>query len=290
MKVDLKEKVILVTGANAGIGKETARALAGAGATVVLSGRNPKSLKTAVQEIRTVTGSDRVDSLTADLSAMRSVVGLARAFAARHDRLDVLIHNAGVILSERRLTMDGFETTFAVNHLAPFVLTRELLLLLKESAPSRIVTVSSTAHRRVAGLDFEDLMSERDYRPFHVYGKSKLANILFTRALSRRLEGTWITANCLHPGVIRTRLGASGDLTGILKWGWRLIQPFLTGPRRGAETTVYLAASPDVEGVTGEYFSRCAQDVPTAAARDDAAAERLWEISTELADRALAAG
>jgi len=286
VSVDLREKVILVTGANSGIGLESARELARMGATVVMSGRNRESLAAAVSLVRSTTGSERIETLVADLSVMSNVRDLAEAFRRRHDRLDVLLNNAGLILSDRRVTADGFETTFAVNHLAPFLLTRELLDLLKEGAPARVVTVSSIAHRRVDGLDFDDLMSEKDYRQFDVYSKSKLANILFTRALSRRLEGTWITANCLHPGVIRTGFGRDGDVSGFLKWAIILAGPFLTSRKKGAATSIHLCSSPEVEGVTGEYFSNCAPDRPTDAALDDDAAERLWQVSEELVERA----
>lgn len=287
MSVDLSEKVILVTGANAGIGLESARELARMGATVVMSGRNPEALATAATEVRTSTGNSRVETLVADLSVMRSVKKLADKFQEKHDRLDVLLNNAGLILGDRRVTADGYETTFAVNHLAPFLLTRELTGVLKAGAPSRVVTVSSIAHRRVTGLDFDDLMCERKYEAFDAYSKSKLANILFTRALSRRLEGTWITANCLHPGVIRTGFGRDGDVSGWLKWAIALVRPFLTGAKKGARTSIYLCSSPDVEGVTGEYFVNCAIERPMPWARDDLAAERLWDESERLVATAL---
>jgi retinol dehydrogenase-12 len=287
VSVDLREKVVLVTGANRGIGLESARELARMGATVVMSGRTRKSLVGAVADVRSTTGNDRVEMLPADLSVMKNVKALAEAFTEKFDRLDVLLNNAGLILSDRRVTADGFETTFAVNHLAPFLLTRELLGVLKESAPSRVVTVASIAHRRVPGLDFDDLMSEKDYGAFDVYSKSKLANILFTRALARRLEGTWITANCLHPGVIHTGFGKDGDVTGWLKWAIILVGPFLTRAKKGAATSIHLCSSPEVEGVTGEYFSECTPDQPTPAGQDDEAAERLWEVSEQLIDNAL---
>jgi len=287
VSVDLSEKVILVTGANTGIGLESARELARMGATVVMSGRNREATAAAATEIRGSTGNSRVETLVADLSIMRSVKKLADDFREKHDRLDVLLNNAGLIMGDRRVTADGFETTFAVNHLAPFLLTRELTGELKANAPSRVVTVASIAHRRIPGLDFDDLMSEKKYEAFDAYSKSKLANILFTRSLARRLEGTWITANCLHPGVIRTSWGRDGDVSGFLKWGIILAGPFLTGVKKGARTSFHLCSSPAVEDVTGEYFVDCAIEQPTPAGRDDVAAERLWEASEALVEKAL---
>ncbi len=287
MTVDLFEKVVLVTGANAGIGLESARELARMGALVVMSGRNRAALAAAATDIRTSTGNSRVETIVADLSVMRNVRKLAWDFREKHDRLDVLLNNAGLILGDRRVTADGFETTFAVNHLAPFLLTRELTGELKAGAPSRVVTVASIAHRRVPGLDFDDLMSETKYEAFDAYSKSKLANILFTRSLSRRLEGTWITANCLHPGVIRTGFGRDGDVSGFLKWAIILVGPFLTGVKKGARTSIHLCSSQEVEGVSGEYFVDGEVAQPTPAARDDIAAERLWAESEALVKAAL---
>ena len=280
---DLAGKRILVTGANSGIGKETALSLAGMGARVVLHGRRRDAVESAAEQIRRTTGNEHVESLIADLSSLNEVRRLAGEYCDRYDRLDVLIHNAGLIRSRRELTMDGYECVFAVNHLAPFLLTRELDEILRASGHSRVVTVSSVAHARVDRMDFDDLMStRRKYVAFRAYGYSKLANILFTRELARRLAGTGVTANCLHPGLIRTGFGGGGDLTGPLRFVIRAAMPFLTGPRKGAATSIHLASSPDVEGVTCEYFVRTKVIAPSAGARNAEDAARLWEESERL--------
>jgi len=277
----MKGKIVLITGSNAGIGKATACELAKRGATVVASARSPEKGRRAVDEIRHQAVSSDVHLLVGDLGSLAGVRALAADFVERWDRLDVLVNNAGVFLSERSETVDGFETTFAVNHLAPFLLTHLLLDLLEANAPSRIVNVASAAHVR-ATLDFDDLQTTRAYSTMDVYSKSKLANILFTRELARRLEGTGVVANCLHPGVVRSDLGADGDMSGFFRFGWVLIQPFLIGPAKGARTSVYLASSPEVEGVTGEYFDKCKPSRSSSASQDMEAARRLWEASAEM--------
>ena len=281
MKRDLQSKVILVTGSNTGIGKATALGLAGLGATIVASARSEEKGRRAVEEIRHETANPEVHLLVGDLGSLAGVRALAAEFVERWDRLDVLVNNAGVFLSERSETVDGFETTFAVNHLAPFLLTHLLLDRLEASAPSRIVNVASQAHVG-AVLDFDDLGSSRAYSTMDVYGKSKLANILFTRELARRLEGRGVTANSLHPGVVRSDLGADGDMRGFFRFGWRLIQPFLISPARGARTSIYLASSPEVEGVSGEYFDKCKPSRSSSASKDMDAAARLWRVSAEM--------
>ena len=212
-----------------------------------------------------------------DLAEVRRLAG---EVLERYDRLHVLVNNAGLISGKRVETTDGWESTFAVNHLAPFLLTNLLLDRLVASAPARVVTVSSRAHLR-ADLDFDDLDSRRGYAAMDVYGRSKLANILFTRELARRLEGTGVTANCLHPGVVRSDFGSGGDLGGVMGVSWSVMQPFLLSPRQGADTSIYLASSPEVEGVTGEYFDRHRVARTSSRARDAAAAARLWRVSAE---------
>jgi NAD(P)-dependent dehydrogenase (short-subunit alcohol dehydrogenase family) len=222
------------------------------------------------------TGNSAVDILISDLSSQRQLRELASAFRSRYGRLDVLINNAAVITRDRRVTEDGLELQFAVNHLAPFLLTELLLDLLKASAPSRVVTVSSEAHRE-GRIDFDDLQGERSYRALRAYRQSKLANILFTHELSRRLRSSGVTANTLHPGAVATRL---------LFTGWRiarLVRPFLRKPTRGADLSVYLALSPEVTGVSGRYFVGGRPTEPSRRASDPEAAKRLWEVSAALA-------
>jgi len=279
----MQGKVVVVTGANSGIGLATAQALAGLGATVLACGRSAEKIEAAVTEIRTSTGNAEVHALVADLSVMAQVRDLAQAIRERTDRVDVLINNAGIGSDRRVMTEDGVELTFAVNHLAPFVLTTELLPLLEASAPARVVTVSSAMYTSVKALDLEALVYRRDGYAFQAsYGETKLANVLFTRALARRLEGTGVTANCLHPGVIDTAFGDDGDLHGFNALMFRVMKWFLPGPAKGAETSVYLASSPEVEGVSGRYFEKCREKDMSPLAQDDALADRLWERSEGL--------
>lgn len=278
---NLQGKTILITGATAGIGEVAARELARSKARIVLVGRNPEKCDASVASIRDQTGNAEVESIVADLSSMAEVRRLAETFQERYDRLDVLLNNAGAMFSTRMETADGFERTFALNHLAYFLLTNLLLDRLKASAPSRVVNVASDAHRVARnGLNFDDLQRQRTYRPFRAYGASKLANILFTRELARRLEGTGVTANCLHPGFVATSF-MSGN--GVLGWVFRrLASVAAVSPEQGAQTSIYLARSPEVEEVSGGYFDRCKPVKPSSAALDDDAARRLWEISEQL--------
>ena len=277
----MNDKLVLVTGSNTGIGFATALELARSGATVIASARDAEKGRRAVEEMRRRTGNEKVELLVGDLGSLAGVHRLAGDFLDRWDRLDVLINNAGLILSRRSETEDGFETTFAVNHLAPFLLTHRLLGRLKDSSPSRIVNVASRAHVR-ARLDFDDLHNRRLYRSMDVYSQSKLANILFTRELARRLEGTGVTANCLHPGVVRSDFGANGDMGGFFRLGWLLVQPFFLSPEKGARTSIYLAQSPDVADVSGEYFDNCRPSKSSSRSRNLGDAERLWTVSAEL--------
>jgi NAD(P)-dependent dehydrogenase (short-subunit alcohol dehydrogenase family) len=219
-----------------------------------------------------------------DLASVASIDAFAAGLLAATDRLDVLVNNAGAVHGQRLETDDGFEMTFGVNHLGHFLLTGLLLDLLRASAPSRVVNVSSHAHKSARrGLDFDDLQSERRYRPFDAYGKSKLANIYFTRELARRLEGSGVTTNALHPGFVGSRFGRDGDLgTFIGSVGMPLARPFAISSEKGARTPIWLASSPQVATMTGGYFYKCAPSTPSKVARDDEAARRLWAASEEL--------
>ncbi len=273
-------KTCLVTGATSGIGEATAVRLAELGATVVVVARDPARGAAAVEEIRRRVPAGRLDVLSADLARLAEVRRLAREVVDRYDRLDVLINNAGVISVRHEVTADGLERTFAVNHLAPFLLTTLLRDLLVSSAPARVVTVSSAAHKQVRAIPWDELPRGGPARG--TYPLSKLCNVLFTVELAKRLAGTGVTANCLHPGFIRTALGR--DVTGFLAGAVRLVLRFQPGPEAGAETPVYLASSPEVAGVTGGYFVNRRPARPSALATDPAAAARLWTLSERLVE------
>jgi NAD(P)-dependent dehydrogenase (short-subunit alcohol dehydrogenase family) len=275
----MQGKVCLVTGATSGIGLVTARELARQGAHVVLVGRNRDKCNAAVRQLQVQTGSQQVEVLLADLSSQQQVRNLARQFRERQRRLDVLVNNAGGIWMTRRETVDGLEMTFAVNHLAYFQLTLLLLDLLKTSAPARIVNVASRAHTG-ATLDFEDLLSKKRYRGWQAYARSKLANLLFTYELARRIAGTGVTANALHPGFVATGFGAGTGWRGLLlRLGARL---YAINPEQGAHTVVYLATSAEVAGVNGKYFFKQKAVPSSPASSDKAAAKRLWQVSLEM--------
>jgi len=273
----LKGKVVLITGANSGIGKETALALARMKATVVMVARDSSKGKEAQKEIIESSGNKKVDLIVADLASLDEVRALAEEFKKRYEHLHVLINNAGGINYERTQTQDGFETTFGVNHLAHFLLTKLLLDVIKASAPSRIINVSSMAHRS-GKMDFSDLMFKKKYSAYKAYSASKLANVLFTYELARRLKGTSVTVNALHPGVVRTRFGKGSGSSGM-KFAFALISPFLTSPQKGALTSIYLASSPEVEGVSGKYFSKSKPVDSNKISYDKDVAKQLWDIS-----------
>lgn len=272
----MKDKICVITGASAGIGKVAALRLAELGARIVMVCRDRQKGEMARDEIKRQSGNASVELLLCDLSSQKQIRRLAEEFKATHDRLDVLLNNAGLYLPKRTTTEDGFEMTFAVNHLAYFLLTNLLLDLLKKSAPSRIVNVSSAAHF-YGKMEFDNLQGERKYGGVAAYNNSKLANVLFTRELSRRLEGTNVTANCLHPGAVATSIFR--NLPKPIEW---LIKAFTMSPERGAETSVYLASSPDVETVTGKYFDNKQEKYPSRLAQDDELARQLWQVSEEM--------
>jgi len=280
---DLHEQVIVITGGNSGIGKEAAIALSKLDATVVITARNAGRGADALSEIHRRSGRTNAQVMSLDLADFASIRTFAAELSDRFDRLDVLLNNAGGILSERLETAQGFEMTFGVNHLGHFLLTELLLERLKASAPSRVVNVSSFGHRfAYTGLDFADLQSEQRYWSMDAYGKSKLANILFTRELARRLVGTGVTSNCLHPGVVRTGFGSNEDTRGIEWLTVKIGSPFYVSAARGARTSVYLASSPQVAERTGGYYVRGKEHRPSRAARDPEAARRLWDVSEQL--------
>ena len=275
-------KTVLITGGNAGIGLATAKALVGRGAEVVITSRDAERGAGAVRSVEQATGK-RAAVMALDLASFASIRGFAAEFLERYARLDVLINNAGLILGDRRLTEEGFEQTFGVNHLGPFLLTGLLLDRLRASAPARVVNLSSDAHRSArSGLDFADLQSVGGYSSFAVYARSKLANIHFTRELARRLSGSGVVVNAVHPGVVATRFAADGDARGPVAWFFRWARPFLRSPARGAATSVFVASAPELSGVSGKYFSNCREVAPSRAALDDSAAGRLWEASEAL--------
>jgi NAD(P)-dependent dehydrogenase (short-subunit alcohol dehydrogenase family) len=275
----MNNRICMVTGATSGIGLVTARALAQRGATVIVAGRDPEKGAATVARIQQETGNRAVELMLADLSVQDQVRQMAREFQQRHSRLDVLVNNAGAFFWRRRLSADGIEMTFAVNHLSVFLLTNLLLDTLKASAPARIVNVSSTSHRS-AHIDFDDLEGRHQYRGMAAYGRSKLVLLLFTYELARRLQGTQVTVNALHPGFVATRIGQNNG------WPFKLASPLLKliarSPEEGAQTSIYLATSPEVEGVSGQYFvdARAVPSAPTSY--DKTAAQRLWEISAAM--------
>jgi NAD(P)-dependent dehydrogenase (short-subunit alcohol dehydrogenase family) len=272
-------RTVLVTGGTGGIGKATAAGLAVLGARVAITGRDRGRAEAAADEIRTANGG-QVDVFVADLSSQAEVRRMAAEALADLPRIDVLVNNVGGYWHTRHVTADGLERTFAVNHLAPFLLTRLLLERLGESGPARVVTVSSNAHA-TGQIDFEDLQGERSYSGERAYSQSKLANILFTYALAKRLQGTSITANALHPGVVRTSFGAE-DPSGVQRVLVPVLRPFLKSPARGATTSIHLASAPGLAQVSGKYFVNGKPRASSPRSYDEAAAARLWEISEEL--------
>jgi NAD(P)-dependent dehydrogenase (short-subunit alcohol dehydrogenase family) len=274
----MRGKLCLITGGSRGIGQAAAIDLAGMGAQVVIVARDAERGAATVARIQRETG-QAAGLLMADLSSLAGVRQVAQEYRAQYGRLDVLVNNAGAVFSRRSSTVDGFERTFALNHLAYFLLTNLLIDLLRADAPSRIVNVSSAAHQG-AVLDFDDLQTEQKYSGFRAYGRSKLANILFTHELARRLKSTGVTANCLHPGVVATGFNRNNGL--LMRLGMTIARPFLISPEKGAQTIVYLASSPEVEGVTGEYFVNCTATSSSPVSYDDEAARRLWDVSASL--------
>lgn len=274
-QVDMPGKTCVITGANSGIGREAALGLARMGARVVMVCRNKQKGEAAAEEIRRAANSAEVDLLIADMSSQASVRALAEQIKQRYPRLDVLINNAGGAVVQRKLSADGIEMTVAQNHLGSALLTFELLDLLKASAPSRIINVSSQAHQ-TRNVDLNDLQFERrQYRSFSAYGESKLLMNAFTFELARRLQGSGVTCNCLHPGVVATNIwGVNPPLMFKIIIG--IMKPFMLSPKKGAETTLYLATSPEVAQISGEYFIKCKPAKSSALSRDPNISGPIW--------------
>ena len=287
MTASMDGKTVVVTGANCGIGLETAAALAEAGARVVMTSRDPERGAVALGQVKARTGNGNVELVLLDLADFASVRSAAQQIVERYAPIDVLVNNAGAVLSERKLTVDGNERTFQVNHLGPFLLTKLLEDSIKAAPAGRIVVVSSDAHRGAKkGLDFDNLQGEKKYSSFRAYGASKLENILFTRELARRLTDTGVTANALHPGFVATRFGRDGDIGAMSVLIAPMSKLIAISPEKGAATSVFLASDASIDGVTGGYWYKCAPKAPVPAAEDDDAARRLWTVSEELTGKA----
>jgi NAD(P)-dependent dehydrogenase (short-subunit alcohol dehydrogenase family) len=279
MSDEMKGKNVVVTGANSGIGFETSLSLAKMGARVIITARNKELGGAALLDIKKRSSNDNVELIISDFSSLDSVRTLAKTITEKMDKLDVLVNNAGKTFGSRALTTDGFEWTFGVNHLAPFLLTNLLLPLLKKSAPARVVTVASVAHT-FGHIDFDDIMAEKRYEEMRAYSQSKLANVLFASELARRLQATGVTSNSLHPGVVHTKFAMAGGV--FSKFFYNVLGFLMATPAQGARTSIYLASSPKVEGVTGKYFSNCKETRPSKEALDEATAKKLWELSEKL--------
>jgi retinol dehydrogenase-14 len=270
----MKGKVTIVTGANAGMGRQISLQLAESGATVVMVCRNPERGQVALADVRNRSGNDTVELMLADLSSQQSIRGLAQEFDSKHDRLDVLVNNVGVTLPRRTESVDGIETVFATNHLGPFLLTNLLLPDLKASAPSRIITVSSGA-QAMARLNLDDPQSRNGFREIRVYNQTKLFNLLFTYELARRLEGTGVTANAVEPGFVKTNMRVPFPLS--------LFSLMRSSVEKGARASVHAASSPALDGVSGKFFNNRGAEIRSSKASYDVeAAGRLWQLSAEL--------
>ncbi|GCC22551.1 hypothetical protein chiPu_0000939 [Chiloscyllium punctatum] len=275
----LDGQTILITGANTGIGKETARDLARRGAVIIMACRDTEKGEAAAKEITEETGNSYIVVKKLDLADTKSIQEFAKQINEEYQHLNILINNAGVMMCPYSKTVDGFELQFGVNHLGHFLLTYLLIDLIKQSTPSRIINVSSTAHT-MGGINFDDLNSEKNYSPMKAYAQSKLANILFTRELARKLEGAGVLVFSLHPGVVRTEL--SRHLNPAVRFGLTMLRPFTKSPSEGAETTLFCAVAEELEEETGQYFADCKRANCSQAAQDDEKAKKLWEVSCQM--------
>jgi NAD(P)-dependent dehydrogenase (short-subunit alcohol dehydrogenase family) len=276
-------KYAIVTGGNSGIGLATAQGLAAQDYSVDITVRSAEKGRAAVQAINAATGNSRVGYRILDLASLTSVRAFVAEVVSDTEQLDLLVANAGVVTAKRAETEQGFEMMFGVNHLGHFVLVNGLVDLMKASAPSRIVVVASGAHKFAKdGIPFDDLQSERSFSSMKVYGQSKLANMLFTRELAKRLADTGVTVNSVHPGAVRTRLARDGDAGRLGEIAMRIVSPFFRSPEKGAATTLHVATDPSLATTTGQYFANSKPETTAPTAQDDDAAERLWAISEEL--------
>jgi len=277
---NMNGKICLVTGATDGIGKVSARVLAELGAKVIIVGRNPEKSAIVLAELRSISGNENIDLLMADLAVMQEVRDLAEQVISRYDRIDVLLNNAGGYFTKHEITSDGLEMTFALNHMSYFLLTNKLMELLKYSAPARIVNVSSDAHYGV-DIEFENLNGEQEYKAWKAYQKSKLANVLFTYELLKKVPGN-ITVNCLHPGFVATNFGHNngGFFGPVLKIAQRISA---INPEEGAKTSIFLCSAPEVKGVSGKYFYKCQPKTSSRESRNMDTGKRLWQISSDIA-------
>ncbi len=283
-EMSLQGKICLVTGSTSGIGKVTARELANKGATVVLVSRNRAKGEATQAEIKQTTGNENVDLLVADLSLLQEVRCLAVEFQQKYSHLHILVNNAGGVYSPRKVTSEGLEATLALNYLAPFLLTELLVDTLKASAPARIINVSSMAHSR--NIAFDNLQGEKSYAAMRNYGQAKLALILFTYELARRLEGTGVTVNALHPGLVASNFNSGTK--GMTHFIGEVVYFFAgISVKQGAQTTLYLATSPQVEGVTGKYFANNQEKKSARSSYDQALGQRLWKVSEQLVARSV---
>jgi len=276
----MQGKVVMVTGANAGLGKQTALELAKMGATLVCVSRDKARGEAAVAEIKRESGNEKVELMLADLSSQKSIRAFAEEFKRKHAKLHVLVNNAGVVNPERTVTPDGIESTFALNHLGYFLLTHQLLDVLKASAPARIINLASEA-QRMGHINFEDIGGEKKFSSFRAYSQSKLANIMFSYDLAKRLEGTGVTVNAVHPGAVATNFGK--EMKGLLGFVFKKLgRRFMRTAEQGAQTSIYLASSPEVEGVTGKYFADSKPLKSNKESYDENVRRKLWELSEKL--------
>lgn len=279
----MEGKICLVTGGNAGIGYETVKGLLEKGAEVIMVCRSKEKGETALASLKKETGNEKVHLILCDLGSQASIREAAAKFRSKFDRLDVLVNNAGAFFSERRYSPENIELQFAINHMGYFYLTHLLLDLIKKAAPARIVNVSSNAN--YSGKIYFDNINgdkgDRKYNGLQAYSQSKLANVLFTKELARRVKDDQIIVNCLHPGVVRTHIG-NKDSSGFYNFIWKFLKPFMVTPKKGAETSLYLATSPEVEGVSGKYFVKCKPKAPNKLAESREMAKKLWELSEGL--------
>jgi retinol dehydrogenase-14 len=278
----MNSKICLVTGASSGIGKATALGLAKMGATVVMVCRDASKGQAALADIRQKSGSNLVDLLLADLSSQAEIHRLASEYRSKYQHLHVLINNAGVYYTKRHVTVDGLEAMFAVNYIARFLLTNLLLDIIKSSAPARIINVAGAYHAK-GKINFDDLQGEKDFDGQRANHQSKLADVLFTYELARRLEGTGVTVNCLHPGMVATDLiDKDKDFPLFFKYLYKLSRPLMKSPAKGAVTSIHLASSPEVEGITGQYFVNKKISQSSPESHDRELAKQLWKVSEEL--------